>query len=137
MGTDNHKHLLTSEGFDIDNITESERKVTLYWAWPATLQEILDANIAVLNDSVASLEVRRYFFENPEHFLKATGDVSFSRFKVAKDSDTVAEETAIGEIISLVTGRNYSQYGSMYNDADQSIGDNINYILVELLADQK
>ena len=47
----------------------------------------------------------------------------------------VVEE--IAEKIQLVKGRNYNQYGAMYNDADQAIGDNVNYILVELFAGLK
>ena len=132
-GTDNKKHMLTSEGFDADNITVETAK-TIYWVWIPTLQQILDANIESLGDVDASKEVRRYFFENPDKFLKATGNVSFAAFTVTKNDDVVAEEAEIEEKKDFVSGRNYSTYGAMYNDADQSIGDHINYVLVELTA---
>ena len=132
-GTDNKKHLLTEDGFDADNITVETPK-TIYWVWVPTLQQILDANIEALNDVDASKEVRRMFFENPGMFLKTTGNFSFAGITVAHNDDVATEEAAIAEKLDLVSGRNYSTYGSMYNDADQSIGDHINYILVELTA---
>ena len=132
-GTDNKKHLLTADGFDADNLTV-ETPETIYWVWIPTLQQILDANIEALEDVDASTEVRRMFFENPGIFLKATGNFSFTGITVAHNDDVATEEAAIAEKLDLVSGRNYSTYGSMYNDADQSIGDHINYILVELNA---
>lgn len=135
-GTDNKKHMLTADGFDADNLTTETAK-TIYWVWIPTLQQILDANIEALEDADASKEVRRYFFENPELFLKATGNYSYSSFTVTKNDDVAAEEAEIEVKKDLVSGRNYSTYGGMYNDADQSIGDHINYVLVELLASVK
>ena len=138
-GSDNKKHLLTSEGFT-ETVTSSdvngEKEVTLYWVWTATLKEILNANIEGLNDTDASKEVRRYFFEHPEDFLKPIGTESFDDIKVTHNDDTAAEETAIANVISTkaLLGREYTQYGSKYNDADQAIGDNANYLLVELTA---
>ncbi|MBR1422261.1 MAG: hypothetical protein IJ571_02300 [Ruminococcus sp.] len=130
---ENNKHFITDDGFQISNISK-RTLVTIYWVWPATLQELLDANIDTLNDTEASKEIRRYFFESPEHFLKSTGEVSFSDFKV--DSGTVAERETLIEtnITEYLSGRDYSQYSTMYNEADQSVGDNVNYILVNLTA---
>ncbi len=137
VGEDNKKHLLTPDGFDVNNISVETSK-TLYWVWIPTLQQILDADIEALEEDAAktaSKEVRRYFFENPSYFLKATGTESFT-FAVEKQNDINAEEAAIIANIGTyaLNGRNYSHYAGMYNDADQTIGDNINYILIELLA---
>lgn len=133
MGADNKKHLLTSDGFNVP--VSEETPVTIYWVWPATLREILDANIEAINDTNASKEVRRLFFEHPDYFLKTTGSDSFESITVAANENTDVQETAIAEILPSISGRNYNTYGAMYNDADQTIGDNFNYILVELLAD--
>ena len=133
MGADNKKHLLTSDGFNAP--VSEETPVTIYWVWPATLREILDANIEAINDTNASKEVRRLFFEHPDYFLKTTGSDSFESITVSANEDTDVQETAIADLLPSISGRNYNTYGSMYNDADQTIGDNFNYILVELVAD--
>lgn len=138
-GSDNKKHLLTSDGFT-EAVTSSdeggEKEVTLYWVWTATLKEILNADINGLDDADAAKEVRRYFFEHPEDFLKPIGTESFEDIIVAHDDDAAAEDAAIADIISdnSMLGREYTQYSSKYNDADQAIGDNANYLLVELTA---
>lgn len=137
MGTDNHKHMLTEEGFTEIVNNGLDKEVTLYWVWPATLLEILNENIDGLNDRTAAVEVKRFFFEHPEYFLKPIGEVSFDAFTVECLEDKAAEDAEIAQVIQLVSNRNYNQYGAMYNDADQAIGDNVNYILVELFAGLK
>ena len=131
--SNNKKHIITSDGFTVS--VSGRTEVTLYWVWPATLQEILNANIDNLNDTDASKEVKRLFFEHPDYFLKKTGTESFSDITVLHNDDAVIEDAAIDAVIGNVSGRNYTEYGSKYNDADQSIGDHVNYILVELVAD--
>lgn len=138
-GSDNKKHLLTSEGFTevvTSSDTNGEKEVTLYWAWTATLKEILNADIDGLDDTDAAKEVRRYFFEHPEDFLKPIGTEDFDDITVVHDDDAAAEDAAIADVISdySMLGREYTQYSSKYNDADQAIGDNANYLLVELTA---
>lgn len=130
-----NKQMITSDGFHV-SVTE-ETDITIYWVWPATLREILDENIENLDDTGASKEVKRLFFEHPDYFLKKSGDESFSEFTVAHNSDPAAEDTAIAAVIENVDGRHYSEYGAKYNDADQTIGDNINYMLLELFAVQE
>lgn len=125
-------HLLTSDGFSKTIGAGQSEDITIYWLWPATLKEILDENITGLSDSGAAKEVKRYFFENPGYFLKPIGGETFSDITVEKQADVAAEDAAIEEKMALVSGKNYNQYGSKYNDADQAIGDHINYILVEL-----
>ena len=67
--------------------------------------------------------------------MKTTGSDSFESITVAANEDTDVQETAIADLLPSISGRNYNTYGAMYNDADQTIGDNFNYILVELVAD--
>ena len=131
--SNNKKHVITSEGFNVSVSEETE--VTLYWAWPPTLREILDEDIEDLDDADASKEVKRLFFEHPDYFLKKVGSESFSDFTVTHNVDSSVEDAAIAAVIDNVDGRHYSEYGAKYNDADQAIGDNVNYILVDLLAD--
>ena len=130
--TNNQKHIISSEGFNVSVSAETE--ITIYWVWPATLKEILDEEIEDLDDNGASKEVKRLFFENPDYFLKKIGNESFSGFTVAHNADSSVEDAAIAEAIVSVSGRNYSEYGSKYNDADQNIGNSVNYILVDLVA---
>lgn len=131
--SENNKHIIGSDGFNVSASGETE--VTLYWVWPATLKEILDESIEDLDDTGASNEVKRLFFEHPEYFLKTVGSESFEDIVVPSMEDKAAQDAAIAEKLVLVYGRNYTEYGAMYNDADQAIGDNINYILVDLTAD--
>ncbi len=125
-------HLITDDGFIIDAPAETE--VTIYWVWVATLREIINSNIDGLNSSVASTEVKRNFFINPENFLKPTGEEDFDDISVAEVDDLDSLDAAIAAKLPLVSGRNYDYYAAMYNDADQAIGDKTNYILVELTA---
>ena len=129
----NNKHIIGSDGFNV-SVTE-ETEVTLYWVWPATLKEILDENIEGLDDTGASNEVKRLFFEHPEYFLKTVGSESLDNIVVPSMENKTAQDAAIAQKLPLVYGRNYTEYGAMYNDADQAIGDNVNYILVDLTAD--
>ena len=117
-------------------LADGEKEVTLYWVWTATLREILEADIKGLDDTDAAKEVRRYFFEHPDFFLKPIGDESFSMISVPHNDDASAEETAIQAKIAELSmlGKDYNQFSSKYNDADQAIGDNANYLLVELTA---
>ena len=126
-----NKHLIPKEGFDVEVTGGEDKEVTVYWAWPATLEEILNADIDGL-DASASQEVRRYFFESPGSFLKATGDEGFGNITVTKNDDTSAEEAEIAAKLPLLTGKDYSKYSAMYNDADQAIGDNVSFILAVL-----
>ena len=135
IGEDGHKHLLRQEGFDVT--LSEETSYTFYWVWPAKLQEILDADIEGLDDAAASKEVRQAFFEHPEHFLYTIGNDSLAEITVTPDPDATAAEieTAIEDVIPLVSGRNYNTYSAMYNDADQTIGDEVNFLMAELIAD--
>lgn len=143
VGEDNHKHMLTEDGFEEIVENGQDKEVTLYWVWPATLKEILDGKIdglyysggsGTVYDQIAAVEVKRFFFEHPEYFLKPIGGETFEGFTVPCMEDKAAEDIRIQQVISQVTGKNYNKYGAMYNDADQAIGDNVNYILVELFA---
>ncbi|MBQ9870156.1 MAG: hypothetical protein IJM32_10910 [Ruminococcus sp.] len=126
-------HVLPSDGFDIS--VDEETEVTLYWAWPATLKEIEDANINGINSANASTEVRRLFFISPGNYLKATGTENFSTITVTDNADKTVVDNAITEKLPLVTGRHYDHYAAMYNEADQTIGSYVNYILVEVNVD--
>ena len=127
----NIMHPITSDGFS--KTLSDETSYTIYWVWPATLKDILNAEITGLDDDAAK-EVRREFFEHPENFLKPIGEQVFDDIKVTHSEDTSEEEAAILAKLPTLLGRSYNEYGAMYNDADQAIGDNINYILVQLNA---
>ena len=135
-GSDNKKHLITSDGFSI-SVSSAETDVVLYWVWPATLKEILEADINNLDDTDASKEIRMLFFEHPEKKKKTQGTEDFSDIIVNHMTDKDAQEAAILSKLGLVNGREYNRYGTMYNDADQTIGDNMNYMLVELSAEKE
>ena len=130
------KHLIGPDGFSVtvDGTTVTEKEVTIFWVWPATLKELTELSINGLADEEANKEVRRLLFENPADFLKPIGEFDFSEITVAHQDDLEDQEEMIEEVLPLVSGRFYSQYAAMYNDADQAIGDNTNYMLVELEA---
>lgn len=132
MDDNNKKHLITSQGYTVS--VSQETKYTIYWMWPATLKEILQADIEGLNDADAAKELRRAFFEAPSTFLEAIGEFDFSTITVEKDEDTQAQETAAAAKAEQMLGKSYNQYATMYNNADQTIGDNVNYIMVDLMA---
>ena len=130
---DGNDQLITPDGF-VSEIEGSGRKtVKLHWVWPATLNEILSADIEGISTDDSKL-IRRFFFQNPEVFLKPTGEVNFDDIRVLPNDDTAEWESAISSKLPLLTNKNYSRFAAMYNDADQTIGDNVNYVLAELIA---
>jgi len=130
---ENVMHALSSAGFDLS--VDEETEVTLYWAWPATLKEIEDASINGIDSTNAATEVRRLFFITPQNYLKATGEETFDTITVSDNEDKSIVDSAIVEKMPLVTGRHYDHYASMYNEADQTIGSYVNYVLVEVNVD--
>lgn len=103
------------------SITLSQTKtVTIYWAWPENLRNILSAQIDGIT-SGASSQVQALFMAHPDLFLK---DIS--------DTDTTAITGSTAS--AILNGSDYTRYSAKYNNADQDIGDNIKYIMLEIVA---
>ena len=127
-------HLIKNQTFDVEQITE-DREVVLYWFWPKKLSDILDLTVEEL-DETGCLELREYFFENPELFLQPINDnESFANIKLAPNATNEQIEGKIA--IMKETNQIYNSYISKYNNADQTIGDNVGYIMFEIALDLK
>ena len=129
-GNDGNRHLITRDGFNESNIS-TNREVTIYWVWPEKLRNILELNVTGL-DTTAAQELRAYLLKNPDLFLTKNiedGNSIFDSIKVsenATESDIQAKATAM-----LATTATYTYWGARYNNADQTIGDDVGYIMVE------
>ena len=103
------------------SVTTSQTKtVTIYWAWPENLRNILGSEIDGIT-SAGSAQVQSLFLAHPELFLR---DIT------SEDTTTITGSTAS----ALMTGGDYTRFSSKYNNADQDIGDNVKYIMLEIVA---
>ena len=129
-------HLIKNASFFRNGIN-AETEVTIYWVWPKTLNDIIDLSVTGL-DSTGNLELREYFFAEPGRMLDNPLNVDFSSITVAEtDENRVSKITEIVNNLHKASNRTeYSNYGSMYNNADQIIGDKVGYIMFEIIADK-
>jgi len=102
------------------------QEIELFWVWPETLaQVILSADNVNLRGrkTIATSELRNYFHEHPEYFLL---NCPIADLNVLKVTNANVEE---------IIDESYSKYSKMYNEADQSIGTSVNYILLDMNVD--
>ena len=131
-------HLIKDNSFKFS--VTNDTTITLHWVWPETLHDILAADIAGI-DSLSALEVRKYMFSEPARFLQRNdtpteGEAVFGDISI----DLTDEENLETNISSVSTRINnstklYDKYSSWYNNADQTIGDEVAYITFEIEAD--
>ncbi len=126
-------HLITDEGFLVENIT-SEREVTIYWVWPEELSEILEADVQGSDES-ASIELRKAFFAAPDDYLEKINETDdFSDLVIPASDSESAREAKAQEVLESLSEYNF--YSNRYNNADQTIGDMVGYILLEVNAEE-
>lgn len=124
-------HLVKNGVFSVENIT-GETEVTIFWAWAKNLVNIIDANVDGLEPS-GSVELRDAFFLNPSSFLEdISGTETFSSITISSSVENYSG--AVSEKVAYLTANAnraaYSSYKSMYNNADQTIGDEVGYIML-------
>ena len=103
-----------------------DKPLSIYWVWPETLAEALlsEANQNPGRHAVCDTdEIRTEFKKNPSLFLKDY------------DKDRDAAGTADSNITESTIIDHYPKLSIEYNNADQDIGDEIGYILVQLSAE--
>ena len=112
-----------------------ETTVSVYWVWAETLAELVldDTNNAhkknlrgkksLCSDRSAIIKMLKnnpsWFFLDPETSNKTWSELT------SATNDT--------EIVSIINN-NYSLYSAYYNEADQCIGTNVAYILLDMVA---
>ena len=131
-------HLIKNGMFTIENITE-ETEVTIYWVWAKNLANIVDANVDGLDENGAT-ELRDSFFVNPSSFLEdPSGVATFNTIIVDSDSENFDDDVAdkVDYLKAIVNKSEYNGYKTMYNNADQTIGDRVGYIMFTMTADLK
>ena len=116
----------------------TQTTVNLYWVWPETLAEImLDETVPTQSRNMrgkrnictadGKQEVITLFKNHPEWFL-------LDPVNTRRDwTDTFSPNELDEDVISTVN-TSYSLYSSYYNEADQCIGTNISYILLDMTA---
>jgi hypothetical protein len=105
------QHLVPDDGFVIS--VDGETAVTIYWAWPEYLDDILQGRIVGI-DETAAKEIAAVFKAHPDYFLSNQQEGALT------DKDIEENET---------------DYSGKYNEADQIIGSEIAYIAVDISAD--
>ena len=130
----NHMHLLSEDGFNEMSVA-ANRSVTLYWVWPENLRDITNENISSI-DSTGKHELLIYMLQHPDKFLALDGGESEDIFDSIKLGDNpsasdVSDKVAL--MTATVSTTNY--WDSKYNNADQLIGENVGYVMIEVIAD--
>ena len=125
-------HLIPEDGFTISNI-DSETEVVIYWFWPDELSDILELDIEDMDETGAS-ELRRAFFASPDDYLEKVNDSDdFSDIVISADGTESDRDIQSQSILESPTTYNF--YSNRYNNADQTIGDKVGYIMVEIVAE--
>lgn len=104
-----------------------EKEITIYWIWPETLAEaVLPGNQQVSGGKPVcgsdNLEIFNKLKQNPGAYLDGYNNVT--------DTDGTANENLTQTIIK----NHYSKLSLEYNNADQKIGDNVGYFVLQLSA---
>ena len=126
-------HLIQDDGFVVQNIT-TEKNVEIYWFWPEDLNGILAMDIEDM-DASGKTELRKEFFAEPEKYLEKIIDSDdFSSIVIARTGTESARNT---QALTILNSPNtYNFYSTRYNNADQTIGDKVGYIMVEIVAER-
>lgn len=124
------KHLIT-DSFTVEDIT-TDTDVTIYWVWPNRLNNILELNVEGI-DSTANAELRKFFFTNPSIFLATTSSDSATVFDSITLGSNATDEQITAAVSSMTSPASvYSGWSGRYNSADQTIGDKVGYIMLEV-----
>ena len=131
-------HLIKDGVFTVSNISQ-ETEVTIYWAWAKNLINIIGTDVDGIDQNGAT-ELRDAFFLNPSAFLEdVTGRENFNLLTISSNVDDFDE--AVSDKVAYLTANanrtTYNGYKSMYNNADQTIGDEVGYIMFEMSVDLK
>ena len=140
VNTKKYSDLISSDDFQriMSGTYTTETTVSVHWVWPETLAEIIldDTNNAHKKNlkgkkSLCSdrSDVIKLFKNNPSWFLldPEVPDKTWSDFTAS---------TTDAAVVSAVNN-NYTFYSSFYNEADQCIGTNVAYLLLDMIAEGK
>ena len=136
--TKKYSGLISSDDFQriMSGTYTTETTVSVHWVWPETLAEIIldDTNNAHKKNlkgkkSLCSdqSEVIKLFKNNPSWFLLDPEDPD-------KTWTDFTASTYDADVVSAVNN-NYTLYSSFYNEADQCIGTNVAYLLLDMNAE--
>lgn len=127
----------TAEGITINGLkrstikNETQKKVTIYWVWPYYVGDMIlpDGNGKLSND-----EKKTLFTDDLRSAI--AGEMADDYGKYFEDP---IDDTLKGEIAEMVNGnideKVYNVIYTAYNNADKYIGENGEYILVQLSAE--
>ena len=121
---------ITINGLKRSTENETQKKVTIYWVWPYYVGDMIlpDGNGKLSNDEKKTL----FTNELRETTAKEMAD------NYGKYFENLIDDTSKGKIAEMVKGNidetAYNVIYTAYNNADKYIGENGEYILVQLSA---
>ena len=127
---------VNAEGITLTGLTrsttenETQKKVTIYWVWPYYVGDMIlpDGNGKLSND-----EKKTPFTDDLRSAIAGELADNYGKY-----FENPIDETSKGEIAEMVNGNvdeaAYSAIYTAYNNADKYIGENGEYILVQLSA---
>ncbi len=136
---------LIASNDDFERVLEksftAQETVSIYWVWPETLAELIldDADPdhtdnlrgrSSLCSSDGRIEVIKLFNSHTDWFLYDPNS-SDPNWQATFSGTTQQDIAATADTVNS----NYALYSSFYNEADQCIGTNVTYIMLDMTAD--
>ena len=126
----------TAEGITINDLkrstkaNETQKKVTIYWVWPYYVGDMI---LPDGNGKLSSDEKKTLFTDDLRNTVAGELADDYGKY-----FENPIDETSKGEIAEMVKGnideKAYNVIYTAYNNADKYIGENGEYILVQLSA---
>lgn len=131
----------TADGITITGLTrqtdekETQKKVTIYWVWPYYVGDMI---LPDYNSNLSSTDNKTLFSDVVRSTIagEMTGDNYYKYFKtqLVFDDDTKNNISAMVNSNDSFDPTAYAELDAAYNEADKYIGENGEYILVQLSA---
>ena len=130
---------VTPADLALDTSTDSQKGklVTIYWVWPITMGKVLgyNDNVSICKTAADQTELDGTLCAHPEMFLDISSDSALNTVLTTTDGVKTLNASALARTGADGLEKYFGYMSIGYNNADQDIGINVNYILVELSAE--
>ena len=113
---------------------DSDEYITIYWVWPEHLSDLTDKTKAIYKISDNEPEEE----ENENGFLSVIDYIANHKDGFFKDCSDTSEKVKADllELGRTNSGQIYNRYNSKYDNADLEIGNNVNYVVISMRANE-
>lgn len=126
--TGNYYSNWVNETFTVDltgKAVDTPIPITLYWVWPFQFRQYVNTGSGNLFADIASEDYTKMLTD----MKKTSSGVNYNKYFYAPTA------TELGAItLDNLTAANMATYSAYYNSADEAIGSNASYLMLELVA---